>query len=331
MNFPFQWGSQGAFNPAVYMQLMDAPQQALGFLIEQTSHIEAEVYRTAYPEIQYPVLVPVDESANEWAKSITFFSMDKVGRADWFHHMATDMRLADVVRSKFEQGIEMAGIGYQYTLEELGQAMLIPGFNLGPERGEAARRAYEEFMDRIVITGDTNKGWTGLINDANVTRVDAANDGTGATRTWSTKTAAQIIRDVNDALTTIYTGTNTVEMADTVLLPIANLSLIATKVIDNTSMTVLDFLQRQNVYSLTTGQPLTIRGALDLTAAGSGGTNRMVVYKRDPRIVKLHLPMRHRFLPVWQTGPITFLVPGIFRTGGVEIRRPAAFRYVDGI
>jgi len=45
----------------------------------------------------------------------------------------------------------------------------------------------------------------------------------------------------------------------------------------------------------------------------------------------MHIPMRHRFLPVWQTGPITFDVPGIFRTGGVEIRRPGAFRYVDGI
>jgi hypothetical protein len=56
-----------------------------------------------------------------------------------------------------------------------------------------------------------------------------------------------------------------------------------------------------------------------------------VAYKRDPRVLKLHLPMRHRFLPVWQTGPITFDVPGIFRTGGTEIRRPGAVRYFDGI
>jgi hypothetical protein len=88
--------------------IVDA-QQALGFLVEQTSHIETEVYKIEYPDIQYPNLVPVDTSANEWTKSVTFFSMDKVGAADWFHHAATDMRLADVVRSKFEQGIEMAG------------------------------------------------------------------------------------------------------------------------------------------------------------------------------------------------------------------------------
>jgi hypothetical protein len=45
--------------------------------------------------------------------------------------------------------------------------------------------------------------------------------------------------------------------------------------------------------------------------------------------VKLHIPMIQRFLPVWQTGPID--IPGIFRVGSVEIRRPGAFAYVDGI
>lgn len=312
-------------------QLMDAPQQAMSFLVEQASSIEAEVYRTQYVDIQYPQLVPVDESANEWAKSVTFFSMDKVGQADWFHHMATDMRIADVIRNKFEQGIEMAGIGYRYTLEELGQAMMIPGVNLTSEKAEAARRSYEEFMDKIALTGNAGKNWTGLINDAVVTRVDAVNDGTGSSRLWINKTDAQIIRDINDALTGIYTGSNTVEMADTLLLPIAQLSLIGSKQLTNTSETVLSYVQRNNVYTQMTGQPLLIRGLIDLATAGQTATARMVAYKRDPRVVKMHIPMRHRFLPVWQTGPITFDVPGIFRTGGVEIRRPGAFRYVDGI
>jgi hypothetical protein len=310
--------------------MVDA-QQALGFLTEQTSYIETEVYQMQYPDIQYPNLVPVDTSANEWAKSVTFFSMDKVGAADWFHHAATDMRLADVFRSKFEQGIEMAGIGYRYTLEEIGQALMIPGTNLTNERADAARRAYEEFVEGIAFVGDANKNWTGLVNNATVTRVDAANDGVGTTRTWSTKTADQIIRDINDALTGVYTGSNTVEMADTVLLPPTSLSLASTRRIDGTTMTVLQYILQYNVYTLQTGQPLVIRSVRQLETAGNSGVKRMVVYRRDPRVVKMHIPMPHRFMPVWQRGPITFDIPGIFRLGGVEIRRPGAVRYVDGI
>ena len=67
--------------------------------------------------------------------------LDRVGRAAWFSHQSTDMRLADVTRDKLEHPIEMAGIGYRYTIEEIGQAMMVPGTNLGPEKAAAARRA----------------------------------------------------------------------------------------------------------------------------------------------------------------------------------------------
>lgn len=314
----------------IRLQLQDA-QQAMGFLVEQTSHIETEVYRIQYPDIQYPMLVPVDESAAEWAKSVTFFSMDKVGQANWFHHNATDMPLADIQRTKFEQPLEMAAIGYRYTLEELGQAMMIPNMNLTPERAEAARRAYEEFVDDVAIRGSVAKNWTGLINNPLVTRVDAIADGTGTSALWSTKTADQIIRDVNDALSGVYTTTLTVEMANTVLLPIPAQVLLATTRIANTTMTAMQYLSQYNVYTAQTGQPLTIRAVRGLESAGTGSVGRMIVYRRDPQVLKLHLPMRHRFLQVWQTGPLVFDVPGIFRLGGTEIRRPGAVRYVDGI
>lgn len=306
-------------------------QQAMSFLIEQASHIETEVYKIKYPDIIYSQLIPIDTSANEWAKSVTYFSMDKVGQADWFDGNATDLRLANVNRNKFEQGIEMAGIGYRYTLEELGQAMLIPGMNLSAERAEAASFAYESFMDKLAYLGDSNKGFTGLINNLSVTVIQAAATGTGSSKLWSTKTADQMITDVQAALSGVYEGSSTVEMADTVLLPIDAIQQLSIIRIPNTTATGLEYLSKNNLYTHTTGVPLTIRGVLGLGTAGGSGVGRMVAYRRDPRVVKLHVPMPHRFLPVWQTGPMTFDVPGIFRTGSVEIRRPAAVRYVDGI
>jgi hypothetical protein len=310
-------------------------QQALSFLIAQTTYVEAEVYRIQYPEIIYPQLLPVDTSANEWAKSVTYFSLDKVGEADWLSGMATDMRYADINRQKFEQGIEMAGIGYRYTLEEIGQAMMIPGLNLTSERAEAARFAYEQFMDRIAQNGNVAKGFTGLQNNANVPVTDAIADGTGSSALWVNKTADQMIRDVQGALTNVYQGSNTVEMADTVLLPIANMQLLANTRVPNTFGNALDYIAKYNLYTMTTGAPLTIRAWLGLDTAGSNpyhnAATRMIAYRRDPRVVKLHVPMPHRFLPVWQTGPTTFDIPGIFRVGSVEVRRPLAFSYVDGI
>jgi hypothetical protein len=310
------------------MRMVDA-QAALGFAVSQTAYIEQQVYETQYPDIQYPALIPVDTSANEWAKSVTYYSSDKVGRAGWFHHYAKDLHIADVERTKNEVGIEMADIGYRWTLEELGQAMMIPGTNLGPDRAAAALRAYEEFMDDIALHGKAEKNMDGIIDYTGITAVLAGIE-SGHT-VWNLKSADGIIDDVNNALTGVYTESLTVEMADTILLPIQCLTIISTKRIPNTTASVLEYLTTKNVYSQVTGRPLTIRGVRGLETAGQGGSGRMVAYRRDPSVLKMHIPMTHRFLPVWQTGPLVFDVPGIFRVAGLEIRRPKAVRYVDGI
>ena len=57
----------------------------------------------------------------------------------------------------------------------------------------------------------------------------------------------------------------------------------------------------------------------------------MLAYSNREDVVKLHLPMPHRFLPVYVDGPTSFEIPGIFRTAGVEVLRTGAFRYLDGI
>jgi hypothetical protein len=309
----------------------DAQQSARAFLLSQKTHIETAAIDIRYPDIQYPSLIPIDTSANEWAKSITFFSNDRLGRAQWFHHMAKDIPRADVVREKFEHTIEMAAIGYGYTLQELGEAQLVPGTNLQTDRAAAARRAYEEFMEDVAFRGDTEKAWTGLVNDPNVSASFAEFDGTGSSSAWSDKTADQVLRDLNDVLTGIWVESLTVEMADTLLLPLAAMSALATRRIPETTMTIMEFIKKNNAYTMNSGAPLTIRAVRGLETAGEGDTGRIVAYRKDAQVLKMHIPMAHRFLGVWQDGPLQFEVPGIFRTGGVEIRRPGAVRYLDGV
>jgi hypothetical protein len=314
------------------MRFRVTDQQALGFLVSQTSSIEAQVVQILYPDIQYPALIPVDTSANEWAKSVTYYSTDKTGKAGWFAARAKDIHVADVDRAKHEVGIEMADIGYRYDLEELGQALMIPGTNLSADRAAAARRAYEEFVDDVALRGKGEKSIFGIMNYPGITTVLAGHGGSGgAHTTWDQKSADEILADVNNALTGVYVSSLTVEMADTLLLPVAALTILGTKRIDNTDRSVLDYLTRSNVYTQITGQQLTIRALRGLESAGQNGSGRMIAYRRDPQVLKMHIPMTHRFLPVFQSAPMVFDVPGIFRLAGLEIRRPGAVRYVDGI
>ena len=293
--------------------MLDA-QAALGFVVSQSSHIEREVMAIPYPEIRYAEMVPVDTSANPFAASVTFFTQDAVGLAKFMNGKGDDVPLANIMRTKFEQGILDAGIGYEFSLTEIGQAQMM-GMSLPNEGASAARLAYEQLVDEVTLNGAD--GIEGLYNTTGITSAAA-----GAT--FAAGTPAQVLAAINTALTAIMTDTNGIDMANTIVMPLAAYGAIATRQLDVTSsMTILEFVQKSNVYTARTGQPLTI-------IADHRLPTKMVVYKRDPSVLKLHMPMPLRFLPP-QYVNLSVRVPGMFRFAPLSIRRPKAVRYVSGV
>lgn len=306
-----------------------SPQAALSFLVSQLSHIEATVYARQYPAITYPEFVPVDTSANPWAATVTYYSTDKIGAAKWGAGQGQDFPFAELERTKNETGVHMALIGYQYGIEELAQARMM-GLNLTDEKASGARRAYEEMMQRIAYFGDAAKGFKGLTNYTGVTVVAAPN-GAAASPLWTLKTPLEILADMNGAVAAIYIGSNTVEMADTVVLPLASFSHISvTPVSSLTTMTILEYIRQNNIFTATTGRPLTIRAMRELDTAGAGATKRLIAYTKDPDVLKMHLPQPLVFLAPQQE-LMNFVVPGYFRVGGLDVKRPGSMRYLDGI
>ncbi|GAA4180338.1 DUF2184 domain-containing protein [Shinella granuli] len=301
-------------------------QAAMGFVVSQTTHVEAAVNETVYPDIQYPALIPVDTSAHPFAQTVTYYSSDKFGAAKWINGNADDIPLAGTELTQHKTSVYAAGIGYGWGWEEINVAMML-GRNLQNDDAMAARRAYEEMVDRVALAGDAEKGFDGLLDNAAITPAAAVNgdwDGTGAD-------PDSMLADVNEAILSQATGTLYTSVADTVLMSNGKINTLATRRLGDTTMTVLEFLRRNNTYTAMTGQPLTIRGVRGLETAGAGNTERLIAYRRDPQVLRLHIPMPHRFLPVYQDGPLRWVVPGVFRLGGLDIRRPAEVKYRDGI
>lgn len=308
----------------------DAPQAGLGFLQSQTAHIEREVNRVLYPDIQYANLIPVDTSAPEWATTVTYYSADMAGAAKWINGLGQDIPNASTQMEQHNTAVHMAAIGYGWSIQELGQAAMM-GLSLSSEKAMSARRAYEEFVNGVALSGDSTKNFTGLMNYTGITPANVPADGTSSSRLFSAKTADQVIRDLNEPISDVWSVSKQVEMADTLLLPATTYAYLASTSRSSTSdTTIMDYFRRNNIYTAETGQPLTIRVLRGLETAGASSTKRMIAYRRNPEVLKLHIPMPHRFLaPVTQNN-IYFEVPGIFRLGGLDIRRPGAVRYRDG-
>lgn len=320
---------------------MVADAQALAFVQGQAYRINQTIYETRYPDWDFARLIFVDTTGPEWSPGIMTYLSDASGKANWQSGYAKDIPLADVSQDFQTRTFQLAAIGYQYNIEEINTAIQIGG-SLPNRRARAARLAYQKFMYDLTLNGSPEKGFGGLNNYPGVPVVVVPADGAAAPATaWvladgtGNKTPAQIVRDINIMIQGISLDTFEVELADTVLLPVEALNYIAATPYSAATMeTILSFVMRTNIYTLTTGRPLTIRSVRELGTAAIGaveGLGRMTVYKNDPDYVKLHLPMPHRFLPVYQDGPLNWSIPGIFRTGGVELMNTVAFRYGDGI
>lgn len=314
--------------------------QALAFIQGQAYQINQRIYETRYPDWDFARLIFVDTSGPEWSPGILTYMSDMSGKANWQSGYAKDIPLADVSQDMQTKTFHLAAIGYQYNIEEINTAIQI-GASLPNRRARAARLAYQKFMFNLTLFGSTEKNLGGLTNYPGVPTFIVPDDGTGGVTYWvdengvGTKTPAQIVRDINLALQGISLATFETELADTLLLPTEAYNYIAATPYSAATMeTILSFVLRTNLYTMQTGQQLTIRGVRELGTAGTGdaaGEGRMVAYKNDENNVKLHLPMPHRFLPVYQDGPLNWQIPGIFRTGGVELMDVVAFRYADGI
>ena len=90
-------------------------------------------------------------------------------------------------------------------------------------------------------------------------------------------------------------------------------------------------MRRNNIYTAETGLPLDIAPLREARNASQDGGGRLVAYRKDPEVVRFHLPMPRRVLAPRQKSIMGFETGIIARTGGTEIRLPGAVAYLDEI
>jgi hypothetical protein len=319
---------------------MDA--QALTFVQGQSYRINTTVLSAIYPNWNFEDLIYVETEGNAWATGVITYLSDMTGKAEFVTAAAKDMPLADVSQDWQLKSFHLAGIGYQFNLEEVNTALNIVGGALPSRRAIAAREAYRKFMWDTTLAGQAEKGFTGVFNNPSVPATVAPADGTGSVPYWVSstlvglKTPAQILRDFNIAVFGTDSATYGAILANVVLMPDVAYNYIAQTPINTMNTeTILSFILRTNLYTQQTGKPIRIRGMRELRNAGTVGAGaakgRLVAYNDSPSLLKLHLPMPHQFLPVHQDGWGNWVIPGIFRTGGVEFMAPQSAYYLDGI
>lgn len=327
------WSADNARHAKTFEDKVDAfmsdAQVGYAFLTPQLHRIEAEVYMTKYPSFDISAYMPVNTEGDMWDVGTLVYSMDNVGHAEFLSGGAFDVPYASTKMAQATRNFHLAAIGYEWNTQELQRAAKL-GRSLSADKAQAAVQAADRFVYGLAMTGQnakgvSEKGWTGFINNASAPSAQVANDGTGPSRLWSAKDADLILRDINEALTAVETGTGETHIANTLVLPTSRYNYIATQRIGDTNATILSFLLANNV----AGESLTILKSRELETAGTGSTTRMVAYDRNPQVLRFLLPGPHQFLSPFQKSSLVYEVAGLMNVGGLDVRLPKAIVYRD--
>jgi len=290
------------------------------FLQRQLEYIRPQVFETAYADIKYPTILPVTSEAGNAAQTFTYRIMDSTGEFKLIADAADDLPRADI--SQIERSINIRSFGgsFGYTVQELRAAQMA-NVALEQRRAVAVRRAYEEKVESVAMFGESTVNMAGFFNNATVDIIAADK--------WFTTagiTAQEMNELLNYGVTAVVNGSNMKEEPDTILLAYEDYNKASTtRNSDSSDVTVLEYFLRTNPY-IRNVEPIN-----QLTKGKNGGklnTSRMVVYKRDPEKLQLHIPQPLELFPPQQRG-LEFIVPAHARVGGVAIYYPKSVIYVQ--
>ena len=303
------------------MHITDA--DALGFLESQLTHIEATLWRRKFAPIIYQDLIPVSNEAGEYATSITIRHTDGFTKGKFIGSQGRDVPMTRVGAGQTIVPVEYAGIGFEYSMQELRQSAHL-NIPLDAEQAILARRGFEEHAQEVAFFGSAPHNMTGLFNNPNVATGAAASTIDAALAGANPGDAVAAI--INEAINAVIVNSKMVEIPDRVLLPTDQFTKIASTRLGSVSdTTILDFVREKNAATAALNRPIEIRAVPHLDASDT-----MVVYASNPDVMVYHIPLTLRFTPPQQTG-LMVQVFGEYSLSGVEIRFPAAVTYRTGI
>lgn len=213
------------------------------------------------------------------------------------------------------------------------QRQQITGKSLDALLTDGIRLTYDKHMDENAYKGLSDYGTSGLLNNPNVTAASVAT-GSGGSTAWSSKTADEILKDVNDAVLAVWAAAqyDLSALPNHVLIPHAQYNVLATtKVSQYADKTILEFLLDNNI-AKRNGKSLVIAACPWCAGAGASSTDRMVVYCHNEKFLALEeLVPLSRTMTQPNVEALAYDSVYMANVSELELFYTQTIRYADGI
>ena len=189
----------------------------------------------------------------------------------------------------------------------------------------------DKVIDRNVYLGFRKVASTGLCNNVSVVRASARN-GAGGTTQWRTKTADEILNDINYALSAVWEANDCTSdgLPNHILVPVEQYGMLVTrKVSDDSERSILTYVLENNI-ATRQGKELIISPCKWCSAIGSNYSDRMVTYVNHVDRICFNLTQPLRRMET-EYADMRIKIPYIAQFSEVRFLYPSTVRYTDGI
>lgn len=209
----------------------------------------------------------------------------------------------------------------------------ITGRNIEEIYREGIRLSYDKHNQQNGYLGMRKFGTFGLFNTPSIP-ARLVDTGSGGGTVFKGKEPDEILQDINNAITTNWNRCENDESAipNHILMPHEQLNYLVTqKVSFAADKSILTYIRENNITN-EYGGSLFFGATNTLAGAGTGGTDRMVVYHRNKRFVKMgELVGLHRAMTSTNTDKKSYDSLFLANISQLQIFYEETVGYYDGI
>jgi hypothetical protein len=293
------------------------------FFARELETIKSRSYDVKYPMLKQREVIPVSFEGDPADDQITYNQYDMFGMAAIVSDYSTDFRNVEISGKQFSANVRSLGAAFQYSIQEIRKAARA-NKPLTTAKANAARRAIMQLERDIAFWGDDDYGLQGWLTNTNIPDV------TLPTGDWlnTLTTPDSIIKDLNALANSVIDTSRTVETPNTLLLPVAYYTHLATLPRSSGSdYTVLRYFMENTPFIQS------VDWLAELAAANSEGNladDIAIVYDRNPEKMTLEIPQEfEQFAP--ELRGMAYKVAVHERCGGVIIPYPLSQAMTDDI
>ncbi len=300
---------------------LDAGETA--FLLRELTVMAARAQETRYLNLMARQVFNVESGMGSGIENINHEIYDYSGEAKVIGDNATDYPLAGTKVDEMTTPVRRLGISVEYSDFDLVKAARARR-PLEQRKLNAAIRGQELAIDRIAFDGDSNYNLKGLWSDlTNMTSVTIAATGTGSSKDWTKKTAAQIETDIVQMLSAVpdyFQGMPYSMVVSPATERLLKTKRLGTDITDTLYNLIMDKFKLAGIYSCSKFKNISA-----LSNVGSA-----IIYPKDPDIVQLLIPQDRTQKAPFRDGRKTVID---FETeiAGLVKFHPKAIVYADRI